>query len=287
MLQDNKWIPFLFVAVWLALIGMTACSEPPKSPSPPVKNVEKRDPNILSLQKDSEIVYAFHWSWKGAKWSESDKAYVFTTDLGYQVGLSVGYLGSGSIQLVPCEEKTSSRTKSSLVKWAGLVQDWLLPSAHADHGFEDDSSFTNLNTVEALFAKESWKSPRVKSSGKSYCKIHHLAVPLEKSISKDFKMKDWSSYLKGWYKAPAQDKRVTFEGDINLPFGVLRDLKVAPKGAKPPGDGVKASILLTRYPAKALDSLKLETLDTRTLAYKFLLQVLQTTEATFVSAATP
>lgn len=238
----------------------------------------------LSLPAGSKLSYWLGWSWEGARWDDAQKAYIFENDLGVQFGLKAGYVGLAAMQLVACASEEAVPTMGFRgFPWSLR---WGLPVARADHSFEDDSSRKGRTLVESMRTAKAQSFGESEASGRRYCKLHALYVPLSKAPEPDdgFVLEGSSVHLQGWYRKPGSTEKVDFSAKVHLPAGGLVPL-LAWEASLP---GLETSqgtqIFLQRRPAMAFSGLSPDKLDTLTLAQKFLLQLAQTTKV-FVRTA--
>jgi hypothetical protein len=203
------------------------------------------DGDGVALAPGSEIAYQLAWSWAGARWLDDERIYVFTTDLGYTVGLVGGQVGNASLELVPCEAPS-----------AGLLAPRPAAAAHASLADDSRAWAPALETLPA--AQSSYFGAGV-ASGRRYCGLHYLIAPVPGDPSHA------SAAIRGWYIPPGAHARVAFDVAVSVRGGALRDLDattvVGDRGA---------TVVLRRHPARALDGAALELLGERELAYAFL-----------------
>lgn len=199
----------------------------------------------VALAAGVEIAYQLAWSWAGAQWLADEGTYVFTTDLGYTVGLVAGQVGNASLELVPC---------------AAPAPGMLAPRpAAAAHASLADDSRAWAPTLETLPAAQSSYFGAGVASGRRYCGLHYLIAPVPGDPSHA------SAAIRGWYRRPGALARTGFDVAVSVRGGALRDLDPATAI----GDR-GATVVLRRHPARALDGAALEQLSERELAYAFL-----------------
>jgi len=238
--------PALAVGFGLAVMFLGGRPAPAPAPAPTVAG------EGLALAPGAAVDYHLAWSWEGAR--QDGDAHVFTTDLGYTVGITAGEVGSNSLELVPCAPRTEPPRQASTSALA-----WLQPrSAAAAHAQLADDSRVEAPTLESIAGPDMAFGTGV-ASGRAYCGLHYLIAPVIGAPSRA------SAAIRGWYIPPNTTTRVPFDAAVTVRGGAVRDLDAPVL----PGDqGVR--VVLRRYPARALDGAALERLTPRELAYAFL-----------------
>lgn len=238
------------LAVGFGLAVMFLGGRPPPAPAPAPSPAGEG----LALAAGAAVDYHLAWSWDGAR-REGD-AHVFTTDLGYTVGITAGEVGSASLELVPCAPRAEPRPRQAA--WTPSLA-WLQPrSVSAAHAELADDSRVEAPTLESLAGADMAFGTGV-ASGRTYCGLHYLIAPVIGEQSRA------SAAIRGWYILPGGIARVPFDAAVTVRGGAVRDLEVP---ALVDDQGVR--VVLRRYPARALDGAALERLTSRELAYAFL-----------------
>lgn len=229
-----------------------------------------------SPPEGSSITYQLQWSWVGARWDESARAYVFQNNLGYTFGIQVGYVGLGAMQLVHCDMAEGSSTWGQLgVPWLPIR--WQIRTAHADHGFSNDSSFVSQFVAENMAESKLAMYAQGKASGQTYCRLHVLYVPVSQQASDGFELKRRSLWLQGWYQKPRSPEKNPWQVELHLQSGGVIDLRQSFEPTTTPTSSQEVRVV--RYPARSLDGIAPDSMHSLDAAHQFLLQLAQTTEA--------
>ncbi len=242
------WWPFLL-----------ACADVASGDLPPSADTAAFDTGASWVAAEVQLTsvrYLLDIDWSGAEWA--DDAYVFTTDLGYVVGLQQATLTTSTVELVPCDELDST---------------WRLdPSylAHASH--EHDASQVVVDRGIDLLGPTSVELGTATTGDSPYCQAYELL-----SIASDsFEV----VRLRGWYHR-ADEAPTPFEVVSSVPATSLRPLVVL-DGDPPSGD---ATVRLTRFPARSLDGIDLETVADIDLAFDASVRLSQHTRVSVPSSA--
>ena len=238
--------------------------------------ISPSSPTELHLTEGSEVEYVLGWSDDGGT-RGPDGTLLFSTKLGYEVGLEAVYVGSGALELVPCRPKPPGAAW-----WRRLGPE----SAYAAHSATQDASHVSEPRLEQFRDGETAYGV-ASASGAAYCRLHYLMVPVPGEASDGFSVERASAYLRGWYRRTGDKERQPFEASVKLRGGAVVDLLPAPVagveslvGAD--GKAIAARVVLTRRPARAFDRLEFSELEPIEIAYEFLRRLGQTSEATFV-----
>lgn len=136
-------------ALWLGLAGCAA----PKQPEP-----NRTAPTLSSLE------WSLGWAADGAEMND-DGSWSTTTDLGYRVTVSKGYIVTSLVSLVPCETDTGL---------ASRLMEWVIPTARANHAPYDDPSLLELSAKESLTPWVHIDLPAVTFPESKYCSVYWL-----------------------------------------------------------------------------------------------------------------
>lgn len=234
------------------------------------------DATPLKLAEGSLVAYMLGWSWEGAR-REGD-AWLFETDRGYTVGITAAHAGIGRIEMVPCEQNTSSLVDA--------VSSLLISTAHAAHARIGDGSAIASPVVESLLDPEARLYGRGFAGPHAYCGVHMLAVPLDAEADDGFALERQSLVMTGFWSAPGSAERHELHANINLQDGSLRPLlgwttwpTALQRGRAP------VAVVITRHPARAFDGLDLATMSEVDLGFAVLGNLLQGARAEVASAA--
>lgn len=239
------------LALGFGLAVMFLGGRPPPAPAPAPTG------DGLGLAAGARVEYRLEWAWDGAR--RDGDALVFTTDLGYTVAIAGGEVGSASLELVPCAPRAEPPRQAQRGPLA-----WLRPrTAAAAHAHLADDSRVEAPVLEALADAAPLRFGAGTASGRPYCALHYLIAPVIDAPS------GASAAIRGWYSRPGATARVPFDAAVTVRGGAVRDLEVpAPTDAAALAGG--ATVVLRRFPARALDGAALERLTPRELAYAFL-----------------
>lgn len=189
-------------------------------------------PLLISLQRTSSaapfvpstITYELVWEWGDA--TPTADGWQVTTDLGYTVTVTEGYLVAAATQLIECDHSHAALNRSPL---DAALSAWLPSSAEAGHGGDHDPSQFTDGTVEDLRqpANQVFGSATVDIEI-TYCGGHFLVVPAAEGLRNvpESLMGD-SLYLAGTYQAPDSTEAVPFAIMSHSPNGTIVDLSAA------------------------------------------------------------
>jgi hypothetical protein len=213
-----------------------------------------------SFGEGNAITYQIAWSWDGARWDEEHRSYVFSTDRGYAIRLTAAYLGTASLELVPCKTDPASSPMKAAAEF------FLPASAWANHGYIHDASLLEAPVVESAFSSEVRPFGTARSSGKTYCQLHELLVPLDQAAGDGFHLDRWSAFVRGSFTMPGSTEERAFESHANLRGGALVDLSTSTVSSSGQGSVVR----VTRSALHAFDGVAIEKLTSSELAYAFM-----------------
>ncbi|PRP90143.1 hypothetical protein ENSA5_67610 [Enhygromyxa salina] len=188
---------------------------------------------------DSLIAARIHYA-LASDWEEAelvDGARVFTTDLGYTVGLTSWWQSTTNLELVACPEDEEFR--------------------HAGH--THDVSQLVLQVIENLVDGQTTLVGEAEGGELPYCNLYQImgTVPLDGV--------EITSRVAGWYRAPGAAEAVSFDAVNTVPVSVLPEFTIGAWDETLDVD--EARVELVRYPARAFDGLMLETLSDLDLAF--------------------
>ncbi len=216
-------------------------------------------PSELSIERFGAVRYALTTDWFGAT-PGAQGGYDFVTDLGYRVHLDEAVASLGAVELVPCA--TAVSLPETL--WRALSP---VSIARAAHSVVPDASSAQLDTVDDLVAMGTHTGGPTPASGAVYCEAHVLFVPLA-----DANGLGVSGGILGTFVPPQGGEPQRLSGRINIPNGGRVVLEGAPEHMVS-----GATIEMVRYPAYALNGLRLEQLSSLELGFEFLTGLAETT----------
>jgi hypothetical protein len=175
------------------------------------------------------VTYEFVWSDAGAV-SQSDGAWSVTSNLGYEVNVSLGLLTISTVQLIPCDDAMASVSEP----WGVRMADWLLgaSAARAGHGAtETDPSAVLEEAIEALTPSGSVTLGPGEFDSHDYCGLHVLFGPSVTNPSPaQVDMVLHVLHLEGTWRR-GEGEAESFVVHTALPTGALVDLEGPDGGA--------------------------------------------------------
>lgn len=252
--------PLLIALAFVAGSGLcpSACVRDEGAASVDGADVGDSDPR-WTISVGGTVRYSLAWDWETVE--RTDHGWRFETDLRYQVHLTEAWVNSYSIELLPCDDQ------------AMVPPSWWIGAAYADHSYEGDSS-----RVEGPYLETFGDPLRAigfgAASGWAYCKLAYLIAPTE--AEGDTQAID-AVWLKGSYTPPGGEE-TPFEASVALAGGASVQLPPAPADVP-----LGVHYIVTRYPARAFDGLRLEELVATEIAWEVLANL---SEMTVVTAET-
>lgn len=170
------------------------------------------------------ITYRLDWEWGRAKPHDHSPGWTTINDLGYQVSVKRGYLVTGQVQLIPCQDGDHQHPLSRLINP-------LRPQpASAGHGGERNETKSTRPYVESLLQPVQADLETISVSGTEYCQAHYLvayAVEAAKNLPLEMDMIGTSLFLEGEYHLRDAKSARSFTLKTNLAWGALTDLNYA------------------------------------------------------------
>ena len=259
--RANPPPPFLAprIRATLAVLGVlfSACSTgaPQPAPSPTAHRVQ----------------YRLESTWDDAIRAADGSGWEVTTDRGYRVHLTRGYLTSYSMELVECP-KTGSPTPLAALD-AVL---WPLVAARAWAGHR--SGTPNPAAIQPMQV-ESLTDPVARGVGtvvlqpERYCQLHYLIAKAghdSPGLPTDLDMVDASIHLDGTYRAPATTSDVPFTVHTATANGALLD-RTRDGGALRVDVGeASPRVIVRRHLGRMFDGVDFAAVTTRALAGRVL-----------------
>jgi hypothetical protein len=169
------------------------------------------------------VTYEFVWSDAGAV-SQSDGAWSVTSNLGYEVNVSLGLLTISTVQLIPCDDAMASVSEP----WGVRMAAWLLgaSAARAGHGStETDPSAVLEEAIEALTPSGSVTLGPGEFDSHDYCGLHVLFGPsVTDPSTAEVDMYLRVLHLEGTWR-DGEGEAESFVVHTALPTGALVDLE--------------------------------------------------------------
>ncbi len=241
------------IGLWLALVAAANCAD---------EVATTFTGEGLGLAGGGTLQYRLSWNWDGAAYSESDKAWVFTTDLGYEVGLEEGYLATQSLGLYPCIPVAPTTALGRV--FGGR--------AYASHAINVDPSTVVAARIESIRDGTS-ELGVTQLPERGYCQCEYFVAAIDGTSAPGFELATQSAWVKGWWRAPGGERHA-FETSLVLPGGNISNLVDGGDVAEPLRDAagrvVAARVTLERRPAKAFDGIVFEDESAVEIAYAFL-----------------
>ena len=229
----------------------------------------------VHVEKDGVVRYSLAWDWSGARWDAGSKTWSFVTSKGVEFRLSAAYSHLSIMQMIPCTQSTRRFPVRRLLWWP---LKWLeLPSARADHAYDNDTSWLAKLTVEAWFSDGRLAFGDSRSSGNRYCRLHALWTPSNRKASDGFTLPSKSLWFQGEVRFSKDGTWKPLQASIHLEQGAIVPLDVPVPLASTSQKGIKVELI--RRPVQAFDSLDPSSSDPIDLAYTLLRRLGQTSLA--------
>lgn len=175
-----------------------------------------------------EIRYRLDWDHDGLEVA-ADGTWSLTTDLGYHVALTRGWLTSYQLSMVPCwlvEGTGAARTPA----WHRL---WSLIGgvAHAGHDDEPDPSRVAASRVEPLIGLAAVDFGAAQVPAEEYCKAHYVAARADDDtagVPEAYAGERITLHLEATWAAPGDDTAHAFTVRTALAAG--KNLALVPPG---------------------------------------------------------
>lgn len=191
------------ICVMFALTSAVMCTDT----DVPVEPVVSEQQYVV----DQEIRYHLDWDWGDAE--PTDKGWRVTTDRGYDVQVTEGFLITYSVQLAPCADDDLGYTIDPR-RLFGVGHAW------AGHGGPEDPSAWLMGIAENLAAPEHVSLAPISLSSGIYCRAHYLVSRADtktRGLPEDFNMVGTSLYLQG---------TAALDGGEPQPFSIWSTLPV-------------------------------------------------------------
>ncbi len=230
---------------------------------------EEFDPPLLSAAR-----YRVEWDQTGVKKAPEGGGLTFSSDLGYVLTLTAGYVTNHSLSLVPCP--TDSLAAQRVFPWQKLGA-WLgIPSAWAGHSGSSDPSSLDHSRVDSLTESDESVLGEVAFPAATYCRVFHLIAEATEDMedlpaSPD--MMGLSLWLEGTFQAPGSEELVPFQVSTASAHGRFDDLETSVV-ERAPGDGpFLADVLIRRRLSTLFDGVELGSLSSEDAAREVLANV--------------
>ena len=197
------------------------------------------------MARISSVTYALAWDTSGTTPLPGEAGWAVTTDLGYRVEVTRGYLTSYSLFLGSCPE-------ASLQVWPSLG---LVGTAHAGHSVLGDASTLLTPWVESLTAPQDTTLAPVTFPEARYCEASYLVARADGktlNLPQDAELKNVSLLLEGRYLAPGAAAPTPFSYKTTLSHGANAEISLT-------GEGSSARITAHRRLAHLFDGIDLST----------------------------
>lgn len=248
-------------ALVLALLA-AACSRTPAA-TPPARATA---PHV--------VTYALDWAPEGAVAAarDADGAFTVTSDLGYTIRVTRGWITSFGVELVECPR---SAAVAPLARAAALAWSAIEGTAWAGHsGDAPNPAAAHPMQVESLTRPRAYDVARLELAPQAYCKLHYLlarAGAEARDLPRDRDMVGTSLHVEGTYRAPGSASDVPFTLHTASAYGAL--VERAGTDARPlrvdAGDG-DARITVRRHRARMFDGVDLAHVPERVAAMQVL-----------------
>lgn len=232
------------------------------------------DPYLeLDLEAGDAVAYVLAWSWEGA--ARQDGAWVFESDLGYTIAIEAAHASTSLVELVPCVDASADVAPTDAPPRGDLAL--ARPAPQAAHSGSRDDSAATAELAQSIVDAEPLAFGAGLAGGTSYCDLHLLAAPFAGEADDGASLTGEALVLRGWWSAPGDPSRHDLDASINLQRGGV--VALAGRTERPEGLGLPdflgATLVITRYPARAFDGIELGALTDAELAYEVLGRMMQ------------
>lgn len=247
-------------ALLLSLLG-GACARMPEP-----ANARATAPHV--------VTYVLDWARDdaGVTPPDADGAFTVTSDLGYAVRVTRGWITSYGVELVECPRDASV---GSVERFGALVWSALEGTAWAGHSTDTPNpAAAHPMQVESLVAPAAHDVARIELAPQAYCKLHYLlarAGAEARGLPREPDMVGASLHVEGTFRAPGSASDVPFTLHTASAYGAL----VEHTGTNPQplrvdtGDG-DARVTVRRHRARMFDGVDLAHVNERAAAMQVL-----------------
>lgn len=157
------------------------------------------------------VAYRLDWLWDDAKKTADGAALEVTTNLGYRVRVTRGYVTTYSMELVECPKDTGA---TPVARLGALLWSAVESTAYAGHatGTPNPAAIRPMQ-VESLTQPAAHDVGAVMLAPQTYCQLHYLVARAGRDapgLPGDLDMVDVSLHVDGSYRAPGASADVPF-----------------------------------------------------------------------------
>ncbi|MCA9541003.1 MAG: hypothetical protein KC620_19015 [Myxococcales bacterium] len=208
----------------IALIGMAACDD---GMSDAMESLDAMplDAMVDATPSVATATVGYRLEWDTSRVEPAEAGWSVTTDLGYRVTLTRGYLVSYQASLVPCSqvEATQGALDTAAQVFFALIG---VSTAHAGHDDVPDPTRLAAPRIESLLRPTALDWGELVVPGTTYCQAHYVVARADDSAApwpRDVEMSRVSAYIEGtWQQGDAEP--VAFTVNSSLANGRLVDL---------------------------------------------------------------
>jgi|GEM_PF-1404553 len=207
----------------------------------------------------ASVSYTLDWSLDGLTRSDDGASWTTTTDQGYQVSVTSGYLVSYSTSLVSCEDLTTARLERPARSFLDRL--FAPASARAGHPEDEEPSMVSAPQVESLTALQSLAFGERTFDTTDYCMAHYVVgmlTPTSVDADAFADLIGSSLVLEGTWTSPDGATTETFSITTDMANGQLETLSDVL--TNPLSDGQDAlTVTVSRQPARWFDGIEFAT----------------------------
>ena len=272
-------LPALRVGASALLLLAAACTRAPSAPA----SAHAAAPHV--------VTYALDWAPDdaGVVSSHAGGSFTVTSDLGYTVRVTRGWITSYGVELVECP-RAAAAAPAPLARAAALVWSVLEGAAWAGHSTDTPNpAAAHPMQVESLVAPAARDVARLELAPQAYCKLHYLlarAGAEARDLPREPDMVGTSLHVEGTYRAPGSSSDVPFTLHTASAYGALLEHA----GADPQplrvdtGDG-DARITILRHRARMFDGVDLARVNERAASMQVLRALVENVDVQIERAA--
>ena len=172
------------------------------------------------------VTYALDWARDdaGVTPPDADGAFTVTSDLGYAVRVTRGWITSYGVELVECP-RAAAAAPAPLARAAAVVWSALEGTAWAGHSADaPNPAAAHPMQVESLVAPAAHDVARIELAPQAYCKLHYLlarAGAEARGLPREPDMVGTSLHVEGTFRAPGSASDVPFTLHTASAYGAL------------------------------------------------------------------
>lgn len=226
---------------------------------------------------EGQASYVLAWDWGDAQATQD--GWRTTTNLGYDVEVTTGYVVAHETQMTPCEHS------HGWLSWLTLD----INTAHAGHGDDSNDSTFELSRVENLINPQSETWGTVTLYEPTYCEAFFLIARGEAdslNSPDDVDMYGTSVYLQGTYVAPEHDEPIAFTLQTGHANGIISEFSHNSDSVHIALSDEPLEIAITRSLDSMLDDIDFVSMTTDDAAFQVLRNLVNNTTFEILSGKT-